>query len=141
MYGNLENSEKKTGLLIFRIFSLIVRCSKYDFWNLWEILDRHRCSEKSFKHMFSKKSRFFGGIPKFYRHLDDSLITRYKEIIEIPIEFCNFHKKSTKNSEKTSTFFFAGKISISKKIFKKKSEHLCRCGIFQRFQKSYFKNR
>ena len=31
---------------VFRIFRTIARCSKYDFWNLWEIWDRNRYSKK-----------------------------------------------------------------------------------------------
>ena len=36
----------KFGIWIFDSFSLLARFSKYDFWNLWQILDRPRCSKK-----------------------------------------------------------------------------------------------
>ena len=33
-------------VLAVRIFGMVARCSKYDFWNLWEIWDRDRYSKK-----------------------------------------------------------------------------------------------
>ena len=43
--------EKKTTQVTFRMFGLIVRFSKYDFWNLGEISD--------LKNIFSKKIFYF----------------------------------------------------------------------------------
>ena len=44
---DLGFSRKKVELFVFRIFKLIARFSKHDFWNLGEISDRYR--KKSIK--------------------------------------------------------------------------------------------
>ena len=54
--GAWTNCEKicyELVILDFCIFSLIGWCSKKDFWNLWEISHRHRCSE-NFREFFSR---------------------------------------------------------------------------------------
>ena len=41
-----------------RIFKMIARCSKCDFWNLWKIWDRNMYSEKCWsKKKFVEKNR------------------------------------------------------------------------------------
>ena len=56
---------------VVRIFIMVARCSKCDFWNLWKIWDRNRYSEIFWsKHFSSKKIRkllveFFLGPTKF----------------------------------------------------------------------------
>ena len=91
----------------FRMLRLIARFYKYDFWNIWKILDRHRCSKiflkcfprwkfflkKCFSGKFWKFLKIFGKSQNSIGILKKSQYWLYWLFLRILIEFWLFPKK------------------------------------------------
>ena len=125
-----SNLGKKVTQVSFRIFRLIGWFAEYDFWNLWKILDRHRCSE-NFRDFFFEMKNFsrkllFGKMfffPKMFEKFRYSIgiwmipfITRYKGNHQNPYRIWEFFRIFWKCPIIFKNIFFEKMFSSRKKI-------------------------
>ena len=153
------------GFLIFRLFRIIARCSKYDFWNLGKFWDRNRWPKKIWakKNRRKKSENFlvenFLGPKNFDFWSKKCSLKKSMKIqnFEISIfskifrnfKILNFHllfqRKMfrSKNRKLLVQIFFSTKsflIFSTKKISQFFLGYLFRSKIFPRFQKSHLEN-
>ena len=129
--------------MIFHIFRVLSRCSKYDFWNLWKFSDWHekKVFEKNIfwnekKKLERKKYLFFSG--KF------RTFSKNVEIFNMKINLAYWKKSNIFGNfqnfpEKINIFFVQDFFSFQKNIVRKKY-FSCQSEIFQRFQKSHLES-
>ena len=112
-----------------RIFRTIARCSKYDFWNLWEIWDRNRYTENFWSKIFwSKKIRtllvekyFWTKIFRFFDRKKNRWKSQWK------FKILRFRKIFEKK-QKSQNFEFS--LTFSTKIFSTKNRKILVPKIF-----------
>ena len=153
-------------VLAVRNFTMVARCSKYDFWNLWEIWDRNRWSKKFWaKKKSSKKIRkLFGrknfGTKKFRFFYRKKIVVKIDENSKFwnfdffskffrNFKILNFHWFFQRKffREKNRIFFVKKKRQNSFRVFFDDFffaqfflGHLFRSQISPRFQKSHLEN-
>ena len=118
---------------------MLARFSKYDFWNLWKILDRHRKNPDQKKNHWKKtfwknKFKIFGNFrvfPNILRFCKGFLIRK-------PLQNLKMLGKTRKFPKILNLFF---QNVFFQWFFFWSGFFLCRSKIFQRFQKSYLENR
>ena len=143
---------------VVRIFIMVARCSKCDFWNLGIIWHRNMWTkkigrkffvEKKSEHFWSKKNWSKNPIEKksiFFWSTNFSI----EKNLEKQIDFFSIENVLTKHfrivfrsdfSTKHFSTHFVGKLFDEKKSTKMFSDHLYRWQMISRFRKSYLEQR